>query len=80
MTQLTRGQWRKKKLREAAIQVIAEVGRDRFTTQDIASRAKVSIGTIYNYWRNRVDVLDDLYPNRTESLGFLETREEDDND
>jgi Bacterial regulatory proteins, tetR family. len=44
------------------------VGRDRFTTDMIAKRAECSIGTIYRYFADRVDILDELYPNRVEGL------------
>ena len=52
----------------AAKDVIDEVGRDRFTTDMIAKRAECSIGTIYRYFADRVDILDELYPNRVEGL------------
>lgn len=59
------------KLRSAARTVIAREGRDRFTTSQIVAEAGVSVGILYRYWANRIDVLDDLYPNRTEGLGEL---------
>lgn len=54
-----------------AAAVIATVGRDAFTTAQIAKAAGCSIGTFYRYYRSRVDVLDALYPKRTESLSPL---------
>lgn len=51
-------------LRSAAREVIAEVGRDRFTTQMVAERSGASIGTVYRYYPDRVAILDDLYPRR----------------
>lgn len=55
-------------LEEAARTVIARVGRDAFTTQQIAEEAGSSIGTIYRYFANRVAVLDHLFPHRSEGL------------
>jgi hypothetical protein len=55
-------------IRDAARNVIAVRGRDGFTTQMIATEAGVSIGTVYSFYKNRVAVLDDLYPDRIEGL------------
>lgn len=59
-----RSQKRLESLRQAAREVIAEQGRDRFTTNQIALRAGCSIGTFYRYFPDRVAVLDDLFPTR----------------
>lgn len=56
------------KLTRAALNVIQREGRDGFTTAQIATEAGVSIGTLYRYYSDRVDVLNDLYPDRVEGL------------
>lgn len=52
----------------AADQMIEADGFDRFTSADVASAAGVSIGIFYRYFRDRVAVLDALYPDRYELL------------
>src|ERR1700751_790773 len=42
---------------EAAIQVLLSVGKERLTTTKIASRAGVSIGTLYQYFPNKSAIL-----------------------
>lgn len=44
-----------------------EIGRDRITTTMVATRANVSIGTVYRYWTDRVAMLDDIAPERDQS-------------
>lgn len=51
--------------------MIAKHGRDSFTTGQIAENAGVAIGTVYQYYRSRVDILDELYPYRSEGLGDI---------
>ena len=51
-------------IEEAARYVLGTKGRDRFTTKDIASRAHVSIGTVYRYFPDRVAILDHVWPDR----------------
>lgn len=50
----------------AALIVLAQIGRDRFTTADIAAEARVSIGTVYRYFADRVAILDYVWPNRSD--------------
>jgi AcrR family transcriptional regulator len=52
-------------VKAAAIRVILREGVMSFTTAQIAKEAEVSIGTVYRYFRNRVDVLDYLVPGFT---------------
>src|SRR5271168_3065660 len=40
-------------IREATIQVLLEVGKDRLTTTRVAERAGVSVGTLYQYFPNK---------------------------
>lgn len=47
----------KELIREAAIQVISEVGFHNCNTDKIAEAAGVSVGTIYNYFQNKEDIL-----------------------
>jgi AcrR family transcriptional regulator len=61
---IERSRERLDRIETAAREVIAEKGRDRFTTQDVADRAGVTIGALYRYFGDRVDILDHLYPNR----------------
>ena len=42
---------------EAAAQVLAEVGAERFTTARVAERAGVSIGSLYQYFPNKAAIL-----------------------
>lgn len=42
---------------EAAIQVLAEEGAQRFTTARVAERAGVSIGSLYQYFPNKAAIL-----------------------
>lgn len=63
---------RLEQINTAAQVVIATVGRDAFTTAHIAAEAGCSIGTVYRYYKSRVDVLDALYPRRREALTLLD--------
>jgi AcrR family transcriptional regulator len=52
---------------EGAIRAVLsdpEIGRDRFTTNQVAQLAQVSIGTIYRYFPDRVAMLDHVWPHR----------------
>ncbi len=42
---------------EAAIQVLAQEGAQRFTTTRVAERAGVSVGSIYQYFPNKASIL-----------------------
>jgi len=52
------------KILTAAVTMLAKHGRDRLTTDQIATEAGVSIGTFYRYFKDRVAILDAIYPNR----------------
>jgi AcrR family transcriptional regulator len=41
-----------------------EIGRDRFTTGQVAKLAGVSIGTVYRYFPSRISMLDYVWPDR----------------
>jgi len=62
---------------EAAIQVLAKEGAQRFTTTRVAERAGVSIGSVYQYFPNKASILfrlqSDEWRQTTEMLrGILE--------
>jgi AcrR family transcriptional regulator len=42
---------------EATVQVLLEVGKERLTTTRVASRAGVSVGTLYQYFPNKSALL-----------------------
>ena len=44
-------------LREATIQVLLAVGKERLTTTRVAQRAGVSVGTLYQYFPNKSSLL-----------------------
>jgi len=48
-------------IREAAIQVIAQLGYHYATTDKIADQAGIAVGTIYNYFRNKDEILDYIF-------------------
>jgi AcrR family transcriptional regulator len=42
---------------EATVQVLLEVGKERLTTTKVALRAGVSVGTLYQYFPNKISLL-----------------------
>jgi AcrR family transcriptional regulator len=63
---------------EAAEQVFAERGFHGARIHDIAERAKIAVGTVYNHFAQKEDVLAALLDERTEAMiELLVTREED---
>lgn len=55
-------------IRLAALQHLADVGRDRFSTAGVVKLAGCSIGTFYRYFDDRVAILDDIWPDRDSVL------------
>jgi AraC-like DNA-binding protein len=45
-----------------------EIGRDRFTTAQVAELAHLSIGTIYRYFADRTGLLEHVWPNRQDTV------------
>ncbi|MGF7186094.1 TetR/AcrR family fatty acid metabolism transcriptional regulator [Desulfitispora alkaliphila] len=52
---------KKEQIREAAISVIAKDGFHTASTDKIAAKAGISVGTIYNYFKNKSDILDYIF-------------------
>ncbi|MGI6112672.1 MAG: TetR/AcrR family transcriptional regulator [Mahellales bacterium] len=62
---------KKEIIRNAAIEVISKLGFHGATTDRIAQEAKVAVGTIYNYFKNKEDILDYIFEvEYTKRLGF----------
>jgi hypothetical protein len=57
-----------RQIEAAALHVLAECGRDRFTTSNVAEAAGCSIGTLYRYFPDRVALLDHIWPDRDMSV------------
>jgi AcrR family transcriptional regulator len=55
------------RIKDAAERVLRTIGRDRFTTQDVAREAGLSLGTIYRYFPSRAALLDFVWPDRSDS-------------
>lgn len=53
---------------EASAQVLTHEGLERFTTNHVAKRAGVSIGTLYQYFRNKDDLLHAITIRHTEKM------------
>ncbi len=72
---------RRRQILDAAIELIAEQGFARTTIKQIARRAGVADGTIYNYFKNKEDILLGLVSLITEAevreLHFAQAREMD---
>jgi len=52
---------KKKRIRAAAVEVISEKGFYNTRMQDIADEAGLAVGTIYNYFSNKDDVLEYIF-------------------
>lgn len=59
-----RGKAKVADIREAARVVLERVGRDLFTLEAVRQEAGVSIGTVYRYWADRMELLDEIQPVR----------------
>ncbi|WP_372999339.1 TetR/AcrR family transcriptional regulator [Lutispora sp.] len=51
----------KELIRKTAVQLIARNGLSRTTTPMIAEAAQISVGTIYNYFKNKEEILDYIF-------------------
>ncbi|MFL7792912.1 MAG: TetR/AcrR family transcriptional regulator [Anaerolineae bacterium] len=61
---------RRNQILDAAAEVFAEKGFARATTKEIADRADISEGTIYNYFDSKEDLLIDIVGRLAESQGL----------
>ncbi len=52
---------KKEQIREAAIKIIARDGFFNATTDKIAKEAKVAVGTLYNYFTSKEEILDYIF-------------------
>lgn len=52
----------------ATVVATQEIGRDRFTTDDVAEIAGIAIGTLYRYFDDKVAILDYLWPRRRDNF------------
>ena len=52
---------RKEDIRKAAVDLISEIGFHDCTTDKIAENADISVGTIYNYFSNKQDILSYIF-------------------
>src|ERR1700677_4577541 len=63
---------------EAAEVVFAERGFHRARIQDVAARARIAVGTVYNHFDEKKDLLRALLEERTEGLVAQMGRRDDD--
>jgi len=79
--QRQRTEARQAQILQAAVAVIAEQGFQRTTIKQIAAKAEVADGTIYNYFKNKDDILMAIIAQITEAevrdLHFAEARQMD---
>lgn len=61
-------------LLDATAQVLNEVGLERLSTNKVAQRANVAVGSIYQYFPNKEALVDALIENRMHKLGDLTQR------
>jgi len=52
---------KKEQIRTAAVKIIARDGYFNATTDKIAAEAKVAVGTLYNYFRSKEEILDYIF-------------------
>lgn len=58
-------------IREATLQVLLEVGKDKLTTTRVANRAGVSVGTLYQYFPNKSALLQAVLRGHLESVAEM---------
>jgi TetR/AcrR family fatty acid metabolism transcriptional regulator len=74
----TRDNGKYQRIMDAAIKVFAEQGFHKATISQVAREAGVADGTIYIYFKNKADILDNFFNNRTRQVfqRFRETVEQ----
>ncbi len=60
-----RGPARERAICDAALQLLAEVGYDRMSMDDVAARARASKATIYRHWSGKPELVLDAVRSRT---------------
>lgn len=60
-----------RRLLDATAQVLTEVGVEKASTNKIAKRAEVAVGSIYQYFPNKEALIDALVQDRMQQLGHL---------
>lgn len=70
---------KKEEIRKAAIKLISKIGFYNCTTDKIAEEAGVSVGTIYNYFEDKADILSYIFKieQKNLSLYFEKLKEKD---
>ncbi|WP_425447800.1 TetR/AcrR family transcriptional regulator [Dethiothermospora halolimnae] len=72
---------KKQIIRESAVKVIAERGYHNTTIKMIANDANISVGTIYNYFKNKDEIIDYIFEVEHEKrIKFLNEINEDQKD
>ena len=62
----------KKRIREAAVHIFSREGFDRASVKSIAEEASVAVGSIYNHFRDKDDLLISVFEEElAQRLGFL---------
>jgi AcrR family transcriptional regulator len=57
-----RAQATRQRVLDAAKELVATEGVDALDTRLVAARAGASIGTVYRFWRNKHDLLQEIHP------------------
>jgi len=65
---------KKELIRKAAINLISEEGFYNVTTDKIAEKAGVSVGTIYNYFKNKEDIISYIFQVEQKKLKLIFNR------
>lgn len=72
---------RKEEIRKAAVELISQIGFHDCTTDKIAEKAGVSVGTIYNYFSNKQDILSYIFKvEKEKTIDFFEKLKNEDID
>lgn len=66
-----RGKERVRLILAAALQLFREHGMEQVTTNDIAERAKIPIGSLYRYYPNKESIIEAIIDLYVEDLSFM---------
>ncbi len=69
---------KKEQINDAAVKIIAQKGYHEATMQDIAHEAGLAVGTLYNYFNNKADLIISIFHDKWEELqkGINETTQD----